>query len=132
MTADPLTVLLSAFDAGDAAHVEVTVVRDGQTATYAQTYPALATLPADSRAGVGAGMETPAESGALSVAPDPLDENDHRDRIDAEGGRWCRHGHEHWHTAGVPCWHRPNRPHSLPLAWINDAYGPLRFAESDA
>lgn len=75
MTADPLIVLLSALVAGDAAHVEVTVVRDGQTATYAQTYPAGSALPADSRAGVGAGMETPAESGAeIERANDPLDE----------------------------------------------------------
>ena len=62
--------------------------------------------------------------------PDPLDENDHRDRIDGDGRRWGR--------MDGGCWHHEGKyPHafgrcSWTLQQLQGAYGLLTFAPEAA
>lgn len=57
---------------------------------------------------------------------DPLDESDHRDRIDGDGFRITRHGNKHWHTKTTTCY---GHCEDNSLANWNAACGPLRFAD---
>jgi len=60
------------------------------------------------------------------AAPDPLDENDHRDRIDRDGDTW--HYRIRTHSAKLH-WTRSLSYGSSSLAQIDEAFGPLRFAD---
>ena len=58
--------------------------------------------------------------------PDPLDEDNHRDRQDCDGMRLIRVGPQHWHpSSGALCGLGCN---GLSLANWNSSYGPLAFA----
>lgn len=56
------------------------------------------------------------------AAPDPLDEDDHRDRIDRVGVRFTRRESGTWCTSEFPC------GSGFTLAELQDACGPLTFA----
>ncbi|WP_040281341.1 hypothetical protein [Tessaracoccus massiliensis] len=70
------------------------------------------------------------EAEQREAEPDPLDEGDHRDRIDANGQRWGR--------MDGGCWHHEGKyPHafgrcSWTLQQLQGAYGPLAFAPEAA
>ena len=78
---------------------------------------------ADARAKFAAVVERAQQ--AFTPEPDPLDENDHRDRLDHSGDLLVRVGHKHWHTSKhANCqWE-----HSYSLEDWNTSYGPLTFA----
>ena len=61
-------------------------------------------------------------------APDPLDENDHRDRVEARGIRLTRGKCGRWHAIQLNCRATHNLS-SLTLANWAEGYGPLRFAD---
>lgn len=61
--------------------------------------------------------------------PDPLDENDHRDRTVGDNVRLVRHGPRHWHPAPyTPCCRCPLSDPSLSF-WARSSIGPLAFAD---
>ena len=62
--------------------------------------------------------------------PDPLDETDHRDRIDADGDRITRRGEGHWHHWDVNCACVGSSP--APLVYFDGVCGPLTFAPEAA
>lgn len=67
---------------------------------------------------------TPSTDATVSDSePDPLDEDDHRDRVDSDGDIWVRNPSGCWHPSGFKCsgcrWS---------LSSLSDAYGPLTFA----
>ena len=63
-------------------------------------------------------------------APDPLDENDHRDRIDMDGLVVRRKGHERWAWPGFSGFSYKSA--GWPLSIINATDGPLAFAPDAA
>ena len=64
---------------------------------------------------------------ALAPEPDPLDEDNHQDRLDRDGVRLNRVSPHHWHPAstgklcGLGC-------KGLTLLNWDSSYGPLTFA----
>lgn len=71
-----------------------------------------------------------AETQESEAEPDPLDENDHRDRLDADGDRLIRRGVHHWHHWDVKCACVGSSP--SPLTYFDETCGPLTFAPDDA
>lgn len=65
--------------------------------------------------------------GDKPATADPLDENDHRDRIDKRGARIERRGDKHWHAEMASACSDPCRGNSL-ADW-DLVFGPLSFAD---
>lgn len=60
------------------------------------------------------------------AAPDPLDENDHRDRVDSGGDRWTRRETAGWMDGH---WSIENPTGARTLRSIENDFGPVRFAD---
>ena len=64
--------------------------------------------------------------------PDPLDENDHRDRITGDGYRLTRHGPRHWHWGSPVRCPVAHEAGLTSLGWWDATRGPLAFAPDAA
>lgn len=61
--------------------------------------------------------------------PDPLDEDDHRDRLDSDGDRWVHTSRGCWHIVPAVC---VGDDCHVTLTYISEGYGPLTFAPEAA